>query len=150
MTEEAKFSLRQLSDKTGVPIATLRAWEKELGLFGRAKDFGEEDVAAVRAVRRFLEIGGATLHDARNLIELVGPQALVETLGRTPARASNPSPARMLQDSVRRAAQAGLFGAVMSEVAGTPAPSGDKIVSLDGARVARLLDTTAKADRKRG
>lgn len=159
MTKQAKqtgraLSLNQIAKETGVPIATLRLWETRLGVFARnekANQYGPNDVAAARALKRFLELDGQTLEDARRLIDAAGPSALIAALGRAPERTTAESPARKLQDSIHKAAAAGLFGDVVAPLADKRAPTSEtNVSSLNRARVARLMVANDPSDRKRG
>jgi hypothetical protein len=143
------LSLQQLSQESGVPSATLRQWAKALGVISTGKRFSEQDLVAARAVRRLMGLPGATLETVRAILETAGPGAL-DHLGRAPERRSSASPAGGLQDSVRQAAAAGLFGDVMSEVqARTPEANESRVISLGEARVARLM-AAPDARRKSG
>jgi hypothetical protein len=132
------FSLQQLSEESGVPPATLRQWRKQLGVFSAQGRFTANDLIAARAVRRLMSLPGATLESVRAILDVAGPHAL-DQLGRAPERRSAESPARGLQVSVRKAAEAGLFGDVMAEVGRAPAERQGAVVSLGEARVARLM-----------
>ncbi|HVY02710.1 MAG TPA: MerR family transcriptional regulator [Caulobacterales bacterium] len=147
-----RLSLAHISKETGVPLTTLRLWKNQLAMFAGAArgELGPEDIAAARALKRFLELDGATLDDARALMDAAGPAALVAALGRAPDRANTESPARRLQSSIQQAAAAGLFGAVVAEVSQDGAASSASIASLDHARVKRLLAANDAETRKRG
>jgi hypothetical protein len=117
----------------------------------RAGRFVADAVIAVRALRRFMAIDGATLEDARRILEAAGPGALIAAFGGAPERASADSPARRLQAMVRKAAAAGLFGEVVAEIeAPQDEPNGRGVASLDQARLTRALTASESDARRRG
>ena len=156
-SDETMLSLAQVAAEAGMPPATLRAWFRDLSLFATTARGGRVSVDAVpaaRALKRFMALDGATLADARRILDAAGPGALIAAFGGGPDAASNEGPARRLQEEVRKAAAAGLFGEVVSEV---DAPSGEgeghKVASLHQARFQRFLvdvDTKARDDRSAG
>lgn len=69
------FSIAQVSRQTGIPVTTLRFYEKELpGLLpirktrGGHRRYRPEDVARFDAVRRLTRIEGLTLSDVRRVM----------------------------------------------------------------------------------
>ena len=156
---DATLSLAQVASQTGVPAETLRLWVRALPLVSiqrvgaseRFPRFTPDAVIAGRALKRFMALDGATIDDARRILEAAGPGALIAAFGGAPERANADSPARRLQATIREAAAAGLFGEVVAEIAAPHDEQRGRVVpSLNRARLARVLTATADEARKRG
>lgn len=82
-----------MAERTGIPVTTLRFYERELpGLFrirktsGGHRRYGEPDVARFATVRRLSESGGLGLSEIRRVVRSGGePDALQEELERLAA-----------------------------------------------------------------
>ncbi len=162
---EAYRTIGEAAAETGLPPHVLRFWEAEFTLLrpvtgaGGRRFYRPRDLAAARALQRLLHIEGYTLKGAKRLIAVAGAKAVLEAYGGAPAAAHAlngdvQNPALALQNTVRSAAAAGLFGAVVEELG--PAPpeaAGAPVASYAQARLARLLaqlnTAQARLDRAR-
>ncbi len=75
------LSIARVSQRTGIPITTLRFYERELpGLFqirktrGGHRRYGQADIARFVAVRRLTETQGVKLSEVRRAIDSRGNQ----------------------------------------------------------------------------
>jgi DNA-binding transcriptional MerR regulator len=144
---EAYRTIGEVAAETGLEPHVLRYWENSFRILrpmtgaGGRRYYRPQDVSAARALRRLLHVEGYTIKGAQKLISEAGAAAVIEAYGRAPERDSHESPARVLQDVVRAAAAAGLFGAVSTQVeAPSAAPDAPApIASHAQARLARIL-----------
>lgn len=92
--EPATLSISQVSQRTGIPVSTLRFYERELsGLFhirktsGGHRRYSESDVERFATVRRLSETEGLGLSEVRRAVRSRGDEeALREQLERLAAQ----------------------------------------------------------------
>ena len=79
--EPATLSISEVSRRTGIPVSTLRFYERELsGLFhirktaGGHRRYSEADVARFATVRRLSESGGLGLSEVRRAVRSRGDE----------------------------------------------------------------------------
>jgi len=85
MEGSASYRIQSVARMTGVPAATLRAWERRYGFPSPARSssayrlFSERDVELVKRMQKLIESGIAPNEAARQLLESVGPAVLAQT-----------------------------------------------------------------------
>ncbi len=108
MTFFAALSISAVSERTGIPVSTLRFYERELpGLFhirktnGGHRRYGEADVVRFVTVRRLTESEGLGLAQVRKVLTSRGDaEALREEVDRL--RGSGAADGQALRDLERR------------------------------------------------
>src|SRR5512144_840727 len=76
------YTIRQASSRAGLPVATLRAWERRYAIVQPARTaaayrlYSDADIAALRAMRRLVDAGWPPSEAARAL--LAGEQSAID------------------------------------------------------------------------
>lgn len=136
------YTIKEASSRTGVPVASLRAWERRYGVVeplrteGGYRLYDERAIAALSAMRLLVE-DGWTPATAAAAITREGPESVV---GRA-ARAANGTPGGSLLQ--RTGPQMRLAGVRLRDAAGAEAPSSSDVP--EGSELTRAFLAAASA-----